>query len=256
MLHVSLAPEALFSLGGVSITNTMLTAFISSIIILVTLVWIARRLTIKPQGGLPGFVEALVAIVLDQAEQVYGSREVALKYFPLIASLFIFVWCGNTLGLIPGINTIELHGAPIFRSITTDLNTTIGLAIVSVVLTQVYAIKVLGFKANLHRYIVPGSIGMSVLGGLEFFLELTRLISFSFRLFGNIFAGEVLLIVMASLVPVLGPTPFWGFEIFIAFIQAFVFAMLTMVFIAIAITPPMHGDESHELKLNETGAHA
>jgi len=240
-MHVSLAPEALFSLGSVTVTNTMLTTAISSVLLIVALVWAARKVTVKPADGFAGLYEAIISAVLAQAEQTFGSRELALKYFPLLATLFIFILLGNTLGLLPGFNTLELGGAPVFRSVTTDLNTTVALAIVSVVLTQIYAIRKLGVVGNLHRYFSANPL-VNVLGLLEIFLELTRLISFSFRLFGNIFAGEVMLIVIGSLVPILGPSPFWGFELFIGFIQAFVFTMLTMVFIALAINPVGHSE--------------
>ena len=242
-MHVSLAPEALFSWGPLTVTNSMLTTAISTVILIVALVWAARRVTLKPAGGFAGVYEAIISAVFDQAEQTFGSRELALRYFPLLATLFIFILMGNTLGLLPGFNTLELGGAPVFRSVTTDLNTTVALAIISVVLTQVYAIRTLGVVGNLRRYFSANPL-MNTLGLLEIFLELTRLISFSFRLFGNIFAGEVMLIVISSLVPILGPSPFWGFELFIGFIQAFVFTMLTMVFIALAINP-VHAEAGH-----------
>jgi len=140
-MHVSLAPEALFSLGSVTVTNTMLTTAISSVLLIVALVWAARKVTVKPADGFAGLYEAIISAVLAQAEQTFGSRELALKYFPLLATLFIFILLGNTLGLLPGFNTLELGGAPVFRSVTTDLNTTVALAIVSVVLTQIYAIR-------------------------------------------------------------------------------------------------------------------
>lgn len=243
-MHVSLAPQALFSLGSVTVTNSMLTTAISSILLIVALVWAARKVTLKPAGGFAGTYEAICSTIFDQAEQTFGSGEVALRYFPLLATFFIVILLGNTLGLLPGFDTLELGGVPVFRSVTTDLNTTVALAIISVVLTQVYAIRRLGIIANLHRYFSTNPL-MNVLGLLEIFLELTRLISFSFRLFGNIFAGEVMLIIIGSLVPILGPSPFWGFELFIGFIQAFVFTMLTMVFISLAIDPTTHAEPSH-----------
>jgi F-type H+-transporting ATPase subunit a len=243
-MHVSLAPQALFSLGSVTVTNSMLTTAISSVLLIVALIWAARKVTLKPAAGFAGTYEAICSAVLDQAEQTFGSREIALRYFPLLATLFIFILLGNTLGLLPGFDTLELGGVPVFRSVTTDLNTTVALAVISVVLTQIYAIRKLGVIGNLHRYFSSSPL-MNVLGLLEVFLELTRLISFSFRLFGNIFAGEVMLIVIGSLVPILGPSPFWGFELFIGFIQAFVFTMLTMVFIALAIDPIAHPEPGH-----------
>jgi F-type H+-transporting ATPase subunit a len=250
-MHVSLAPQALFSLGSVTVTNTILTTVISSVLLIAALIWAAHKVTLRPAGGFAGAYEAICSAVLDQAEQTFGSSELALRYFPLLATFFIFILLGNTLGLLPGFDTLELHGVPLFRSVTTDLNTTVALAIISVVLTQVYAIRTLGVVGNLHRYFSTNPM-MNMLGVLEIFLELTRLISFSFRLFGNIFAGEVMLIIVSSLVPVLGPSPFWGFELFVGFIQAFVFTMLTMVFISLAIHPVGHdGPAPSKIATNE-----
>lgn len=238
-MHVSIAPEALFQIGPLTVTNSMLTAFLSSIIVGVTFVWAARRVTLKPAGGFAGGVEAVASAVIDQGEQVFGNRKDALYYFPLICTFFLFILVSNWVGLIPGFNTLQVGDVPVFRSVSADLNTTLALALISVILTQVYAVQKLGVVGNLKRYFSKNP-AMNLLGLLEIVLELMRVISFSFRLFGNIFAGEVLLIVISSLLPVLGPTPFWGMELFVGAIQALVFAMLTMVFIAMATTPTEH----------------
>lgn len=235
-MHVSLAPEALFNVGPLIVTNSMLTAVLTTLIIGGLLVWAASMLKVRPESGFTGIFEALGEMVLSQATAVYGSREKALQYFPLLGTLFLFILGNNLIAQIPGFNTILYNGAPLFRSVTADLNATTALAIISVVLTQVFAFRALGVAGNLKRYF-HGDALMKGIGVLEIFLELTRVISFSFRLFGNIFAGEVLLLVLSSLLPLVGPSPFWGLELFVAFIQAYVFTMLTMIFIGIAITP-------------------
>lgn len=245
--HVSLAPEALFHIGPLEVTNSMLTATIVTAFLCVAMVVAVRRLKLVPAGGVGGALEAVSEAVLSQAEQVFGTRQAALRYFPLLATLFLFILLNNWAGLIPGLSAVTLHGAPLFRSVTADLNTTIALALISVVLTQVYAIRQLGVAQNLKRYFHSWAPGTIILGMLEVVLELTRVISFSFRLFGNIFAGEVLLIVIASLVPIIGPSPFWAMEIFVGFIQALVFTMLTMAFIAMAITPPAHAEHQRQM---------
>lgn len=245
-MHVSLAPEALFHVGPLVVTNSMLTSVITTLILCTAFIWAARRVKVHPAGGFVGVYEAICEALLGQMEQVLGSREKAVRYFPLIAGIFLFIFGNNLIAQIPGFNTLELGEAPLFRSVTADLNATTALAIISVVITQVYAFRALGFSGNLARYF-HGNLMMKGIGLLEMVLELTRIISFSFRLFGNIFAGEVLLIVISSLLPVLGPSPFWGFELFVGFIQAYVFAALTMIFIGIAITPV--GEETqHEQK--------
>jgi F-type H+-transporting ATPase subunit a len=244
-MHVSLAPEALFNVGPITVTNSMLTAVITTLLIGGGLVWAAHQLKVKPAGGFAGIYEALADMVLGQAEQVLGSREKALQYFPFLATLFLFILGNNLLAQIPGFNVLTLNGEPVLRSVTADLNATTALALISVILTQIYAIRALGVVGNLKRYF-HGNAMMKGVGVLEIFLEFTRVISFSFRLFGNIFAGEVLLIVISTLLPVLGPVPFWGLELFVAFIQAYVFTMLTMIFIGIGTTPIQeHGAEAH-----------
>jgi F-type H+-transporting ATPase subunit a len=124
---------------------------------------------------------------------------------------------------------------PIFRAATADLNTTIALALVSVFATHYFAIKHLGAKEHIGKFINLKSLGGFVLGLFELVQEFSKIISFSFRLFGNIFAGEVLIIVMTSLLPILLPIPFVAIEIFVGLIQALVFAMLTLVFTSMAL---------------------
>ncbi|HKD75779.1 MAG TPA: F0F1 ATP synthase subunit A, partial [Ktedonobacterales bacterium] len=127
---------------------------------------------------------------------------------------------------------------PWFRPASSDLNFTLALALISVVVTQIYGFRTLGPRAHLGKYLVnpfKNPIGAFV-GILEAITETMRLISFSFRLFGNVFAGDVLLIILGTLVPALGATVFYPLELFVGFIQAFVFAALTLVFISLAIT--------------------
>src|SRR5262249_25414011 len=133
---------------------------------------------------------------------------------------------------------------PWVRPAPTDLNLTIALAIISVIATQIYGFRLLGPELQLGRYFTlrDGPIGLFV-GILEAILELARVISFSFRLFGNIFAGYVLLLVMAFLIPALGPVPFLLLEVLIGLVQAFVFAMLTLVFMTLGTTA--HDGEEH-----------
>lgn len=232
-MHVSLAPEPIANIGSFVITNSMLTAVITTLLIGGGMVAVARRLKLHPAGGFAGGIEALIETLLNQMIQVFGTREKALKYFPLLAAMFLFILINNWFALLPGFNTITVGDVPLFRAVTADLSATIALALVSVVATQVYAIRELGVVGNLRRYF-SSNPAMNILGVQELILESTRVVSFSFRLFGNIFAGEVLLIVISALLPLLGPTPFWGLEIFVGFIQALVFTMLTMVFIAMS----------------------
>ncbi|MEX2054817.1 MAG: FoF1 ATP synthase subunit a, partial [Candidatus Andersenbacteria bacterium] len=165
-------------------------------------------------------------------------------------TFFVFILINNWLGLVPGVGSITVtteHGtAPLFRGATADLNTTLALAIISVVMTHVYAIRELGLFSHLSKYFSLNPV-MLFVGLLELVAEFSKMVSFSFRLFGNIFAGEVLLVVIAYLMPVVAPLPFFGLELFVGLVQALVFTMLTLVFLEIA-TSHHHGEESsHEV---------
>jgi F-type H+-transporting ATPase subunit a len=151
------------------------------------------------------------------------------------------------------LNTIFLTGAysncytPLLRPPSTDLNFTLALALITVIMTQVYGFKILGVGKQLGRYFTlkDGPIGL-IVGLLELLLEPLRVISLSFRLFGNVFAGEVLLVVIGFLLPVVGPIPFYFLEIFVGFIQAYVFAFLTLMYFTLGTTPHGHDDHQEE----------
>lgn len=159
--------------------------------------------------------------------------------FPLLITFFLYIIAQNWFGLIPGVGSIliqvEEHGRhlhiPLLRGNTADLNTTLALGILSIFFTQYYGIKILGFERYLQKFFDLTNPISLFTGVLEIFSEFSKIISFSFRLFGNIFAGEVLLVVMAFLMPVLASFPFLVLEIFVGFIQALVFATLTAVFL-------------------------
>jgi F-type H+-transporting ATPase subunit a len=183
---------------------------------------------------------------------VLEQKNLAEKAVPFIMTIFVFVFVGNLSGLIPGVGSIgffEGHEkfSPLFRAPTSDLNTAIALALVSVIITQIVGFKVLGF-GYLKKFVNFTNPVHFFVGILELVSEFTRIISFSFRLFGNIFAGEILIFVMSMLVPYFVPIPFYGFELFVALIQAFVFAMLTLVFIKLSMT-------SHHAHAREESRH-
>ena len=136
----------------------------------------------------------------------------------------------------------ERKFTPLFRPGSADLNTTLALALISVVITQIVGFKTLGIGYLKKFFNFKNPIAFFV-GVLELISEFAKIISFSFRLFGNIFAGEVLLAVILMLVPYFAPIPFYGLELFVAVVQAFVFAMLTLVFIKLAMIP--HTEEHH-----------
>ncbi len=267
--HISL-PADTFSIGWFQLANTVIISVINALIIIGIFSITARRRALVP-GFLQNAVEWGTGMLLNLCEDVAG-KEKGRRFFPLVASLFFFILLGNLWEIVPGVETIGvvshstdispacahatgpwLTGAtsnclqPFIRPPSTDLNFTIALAIVSVVAVQFYGFRILGWRLQVGRYFTlkEGPIGL-VVGLLEFILEWVRIISLGFRLFGNLFAGDLLLLVIGFLIPVVGALPFYFLEIFVGFIQAFVFAMLTLLFATLGTTPPEHGDAAEE----------
>lgn len=250
-MNISLAPEILGFWGSLPITNTLLaTLFLSGMIIAISLS--ARRMLSVVPGRTQMAVETVFEFLVDLVDDVMQNRDLAKKTFPLIATIFLFVWFANLVEVLPGLGTIgffetvhgELELIPAMRSASADLNMTLALALIAVVATHSYGIRALGIRKYLGKFFVsplkkPYGIGTFV-GLLELVSEFSKILSFSFRLFGNIFAGEVLLLVMLWLAPYIIPVPFLAMELFVGVIQALVFAMLTAVFIKIATVSSEH----------------
>lgn len=250
-MEISIAAEQLFSIGSLPVTNALLIGFLVSIFLVVVLRMAERQKQLVPYG-VQNVVEIIFEGLFEFMESVLGDKTQARKFFPLIATIFLFVLVSNWVGLLPGAGTIGLthidNGhttiVPFLRSTSADLNFTIALSIIVVFVIQWSGIAALGivkyskkfFISPLHK---PYGIG-TVMGLLELISECAKLVSFSFRLFGNVFAGEILLIVMLHLVPYFVPLPFLLLEIFVGLIQAAVFAMLTLVFLKMAMMEATH----------------
>ena len=247
LLSISIVPEQLWKINGMPITNSLFTTWIDMGIIILLAVIGMRGKNLVPKGVQLVF-EAVYQFFLNLCESVLEQKELAEKAVPFITTIFVFVFVGNLTGLIPGVGSIGFFEGgeeftPLLRAPTSDLNTTIALALISVITTQVVGFKVLGI-GYLKKFFNFANPVHFFVGILELISEFTRIISFSFRLFGNIFAGEVLLVVIGMLIPAFLPIPFYGLELFVALIQAFVFAMLTLVFIKLSMTS--HHAEAHE----------
>jgi len=246
-MHISIAAEKLFSIGPLPVTNSLLVTWITIVIFLIIGILVRLRKNIVPTG-LQNVVEYVLEFFYRTVCEVFEDEDKGRKYFPLIMTLFLFVLLINWLGLLPGFGSIGFHRfeeghatfVPLLRGASADLNTTLALALISVFLIQVYSIQSLGFKGFLGRFIKLQSPIMFFVGILELIAELAKIISFSFRLFGNIFAGEVLLIVMLTLTKFIVPVPFLFLEIFVGLIQALIFSFLTLFFIKIATTAEEH----------------
>lgn len=232
--EISLAAEQIAHLGGFPITNSLLLSVLVTVTIVIVS-WVVRYQVALIPSGFYNAVEAIIEGLFNLAESVFGSFEQTKRYFPIIAALFIFILLNNWAGLLPGVGSITAGHVPLLRGGTADLNTTLALAIISVGITQYYAAVRLGFLGNAGRFFNFKNPILFSVGILELVAEFAKVLSFSFRLFGNIFAGEVLLIVMAFLAPYLAPLPFIGLELFVGLVQALVFAMLTLVFLKVAV---------------------
>lgn len=232
-IHISLAAQEIFNLWGLPITNSMLTGVIASLVITILMIAIARSMSISPMGGIRGAVDSASDWLLSLLEGITHDRERSIRFFPIVVTLFFFVLFNNWFGLLPGVGSIVVGEVPLFRGMTADLNATLALAVVSVVMIHIYAIKEIGIFSHIKTYISLNPILLFV-GMLELVSDISKAMSFAFRLFGNIFAGEVLLIVIAALVPLVAPLPFFMLEIFVGFVQALVFSLLTIVFFGIA----------------------
>ncbi len=246
-MHISIAAETLFHIGPLPVTNSLLVTWITILIFLVIGILVRLKAKIVPTG-LQNVMELVLEFFYKMVTDVFEDEDQARKYFPLVMTLFLFVLCINWLGLLPGFGSIGFHRLeqgseafiPLLRGASADLNTTLALALISVFMIQVFSIQSLGWRGFIGRFIKLKSPIMFFVGILELIAELAKIISFSFRLFGNIFAGEVLLIVMFSLTYGIAVQPFLFLEIFVGLIQALIFSLLTLFFIKIAVTAEEH----------------
>jgi len=252
LAHIQLAAEPIGHIGGFTVTNSILAGWISTVVLIVVFYAATSNAQMVP-SGLQNFVEYATEAILGLCESVAGVRK-GRQFFPIVGTIFFFVILSNWMGLLPGFGSIgfrettpegETEFVPLLRAATTDLNTTLAIALTSVVATQIFGLKELGggYVEKFFNF-RGGPIGIYV-GLLELIAEFAKIVSFTFRLFGNIFAGEVLLAVIVFLVPWLAALPFYGLELFVGFIQAFVFAVLTLVFMTLATTAHEHGDVAH-----------
>ncbi|MSU74445.1 ATP synthase F0 subunit A [Candidatus Kaiserbacteria bacterium] len=242
-IHVVLKAEQLGSVFGFPITNSLIMAWIVMALLIGFAYVFGRSLTLVP-GKIQTGVEWAFEGALAYMAEVLESKVLARRFFPLIASLFLFIAVINEIEFFPGIGSIGLIHAseflPILRAPTTDLNFTLALALIAFFTIEITGIAMLGFSKYVGKYVnLKSPIGF-VVGLIELISNLGRLVSFSFRLFGNIFAGEVMVLVAGYFLAYLLPAPLMGFEMFIGLVQALVFAMLTLFFIKLAIVEEAH----------------
>ena len=249
----TLASETIGHIGSFELRNTMLMAWLAMAMFIVLALLLRRTRYKEVPGRFQAFMEMIIEGLFDFFDSIVGDRKRTRSFFPLVATIFLFLVLANWMGILPGVGSITIAGMheghpmaiPLFRSMNADVNMTLAIAVVSVVMTQVFGIAALGVLPYAGKFFVAPwkDPVMSFVGILELIAEFAKVISFTFRLFGNIFAGEVLLVVISFLLPYLGPLPFLGLELFVGFIQGLVFALLTIVFLAMATVG--HGDHAH-----------
>lgn len=255
MPHISIKAEQIINILGLEITNSLLASFVTLLIIaLISIFFYKNSSNIKSN-----FI-FLIKFFMNALYSLFEPilKEKTERVFPILASFFLFILISNWFGLLPGVGSIliqpihtnsiilkekpetqvniqkqvDSHSKiPILRAATADLNTTFALAIISIVLVQYYGFSYLGL-GYLKKFFNFANPIMLILGLLELVSEFSKILSFAFRLFGNIFAGEVLLSIVAFLVPILASFPFLMLELFVGIVQALVFSMLTAVFIS------------------------
>ncbi len=233
MPEISIKAEPIFHLFGFSVTNSFLSSSIVMFLTILLCIFYYRQSREQIKKGFYYVIKFLVNAIYSLFESVFGEK--TPLFFPILFAFFFYILLQNWFGLLPGVGSILYRHVPLFRGNNTDLNTTVGLALISFFLIQYYSIKYIGIKGYLKKFFNFTSPIMFFVGILDIVSEFSKIISFSFRLFGNIFAGEVLITIIAFLIPIFASFPFLLFEIFVGMIQALVFSMLTAVFINGAI---------------------
>jgi len=249
----TLASETIFHIGSFEVRNTIIAALMSIIVLSTVAILVKRKKYQLVPSGIQNFVELLIEGIFGFFNSIVGDEKKTKKFLPITVTIFFYVIISNWMGLLPGFGSIGLwevhHGhevfVPIFRSAYADVNMTFGLAAISIIACQFFGFSMLGFKGYAGKFFInpfKNPVG-SFVGILELMSEFSKMISFAFRLFGNIFAGEILLLVISFLAPFIAPLPFYGLELFVGFIQALVFSFLTLIFLKMATTG--HSAEHH-----------
>ena len=265
-----LPAEAVFHIGSFPITNTVIAAWLSMIVVLL-LAWAAtRKMRIIPKG-IQNFVEFAIGSLYNLCTGMAGEKN-GRRFFPIVATIFLFVIMNGWLSLLPVFNAILVHTTEgevhLLRGANTDVNMPLALALVSFVSVWYFGFKDIGFRKYMGQFFafrrffssmgmifkgnLKGGLGGMFFGVIDIFVgalellsQFVRVISFTFRLFGNMTAGEILLIITTFLVPWIAVLPFYGLELFFMFIQALIFSSLTLVFLTMAVA---HHEEENTHK--------
>lgn len=254
-IHISLSPEPLFDIGFFTFTNAMLYGLMTAFLMFWVLKKVSDNTSILPsKKALVSIFEIIVEYVIGVLQGAFGTREKAVKFAPIFAVFFIFIIFSNIAGLLPLVSpAFTLGESNLFRPLTADLNGTIAMSIIAIIIVQVLSIKEQGVKGHLKHYFSDKPLNPInfFIGIIEVFGELSRIISLSLRLFLNTAVGEILIEVFTSMILVYGRTPvavipILIFEMLVAYIQAYVFTVLTANYLGMAISHGDHDDHDDE----------
>ena len=240
-INVELKATVLGHILGLPVTNSLFMTWIVTAILIVFAFFFGRSLKMVP-GKFQAAVEWAISGGMDYVTETFENVKLAKRFFPLLATIFLFIALANELEFFPGVGSIGVFQngmlVPFLRAPAADLNLTLALAIISFLTIEITGIVTLGVLKYGGKFVNFKSPIDFAVGLIELISNLGRLISFSFRLFGNIFAGEVLILVASFFLPYFLPVPLMAFEMFVGVVQAVVFAMLTMFFIKLAVMEP------------------
>ena len=256
-IHISLKAEKLFELGPLTVTNSMLYGLICAIFIGALMIFMARRVSVRPRKGAVAIFEMITEYITNMLMGPFGTRAKAAKFAPIFGVYFFFIIFNNILGVLPLVGPgVEYNSTPLFRPFTADLNGTIAMSVIAIVMVQYLSIREQGGKKHLQHYFSDKPLNPInfFIGILEVFGELTRVLSLSLRLFLNTAVGEILIAVFTSMVIASGRTPFvvipiLMFEVLVAYIQAYVFTVLAGTYLGMAIAHADHSDDHHPSNL-------
>ncbi len=265
--------ETIFSVGSFNITNAILTSWVALIIIVAVSIILRTKMK-KIPGTFQLLFEHLLEGALSLGDQVTGDRKLTERALPIALTIFVFVLINNLLGIFPGVGSIGQlvsHGGhtiliPFLRGGTADVNTTLALSLIAVIGANIFGIISIGLWNSFNKFINLKALGKIftkvrkdpttlIVAPITFFVglieiigEIAKVASLSFRLFGNVFAGEVLLSAMAAIFAYGTPIPFLFLEILVGTIQAFIFSILTMVYFTIASQDHDHDNNEDDLQ--------
>lgn len=251
---VYITSKNILSIHGIQITNSILYGWVSGVVMMIALIWIARRMTVRPKGGLIQFIEIFVSFISGLIESSFDDPEKGRKYVPYFVTIFMFILFNNWLSLVPGVGeAVKAHGYPLFRPFTGDLNATLALAVVTMGVVYSASVREAGLKSYLKHFFVGNPLNPMYLflGLMEMLSDSTRVISLSIRLFLNVTIGETVIAVFAYLGGFLAPitaAPFVLLELFFLALQAYIFVILSVMYLAIVVN---HSNEHSDENLTE-----